>query len=74
MRPMARTPLLRALVDRALGGGLCEFLQSRRDAGDSYATIARALHSDHDIAVTAETVRVWCSDLEIVAQPAEAAS
>lgn len=72
MRPMARTPLLRALVDRAVPGGLNDFLKSRRDAGDSYATIARALHSDHDIAVTAETVRVWCNDLGICAEPATA--
>lgn len=65
--PMARTPLLRELVDRAVPGGLTDFLQSRRDAGDSYATIARALHADHAIAITAETVRVWCNDLDVTA-------
>lgn len=71
---MARTPLLRALVDRAVPGGLNDFLESRRNAGDSYAAIARALHSKHDIAVTAETVRVWCIDLGISDRSASGAA
>ena len=68
---MARTPLLRALVDRALGDGLCDFLQSRRDAGDSYRTIAAQLSDDHKIDVTGETVRVWCRELGIAAAPSD---
>jgi hypothetical protein len=74
---MARTPLLRDMVDRALEPGLTDFLQTRRDRGDSYATIAGELLVDHQINVTAETLRVWCNDLGVVARPtthAEAAS
>lgn len=52
------------LVDRILGGTLPDELATRRTNGDSYATIARWLHADHDIVVTAETVRSWCSQLE----------
>jgi hypothetical protein len=72
---MARTtPIIRALVDRVLGGGLCDFLQSHRDSGDSFATIARVLYTEHDIDVTAETVRVWCIDLGVAEAPDRAAA
>lgn len=50
------------LVDRLLDGKLADELAARRTSGDSYDTIARWLHSDHDITVTAETVRKWCLD------------
>lgn len=49
------------LVDRILDGCLERELTERRERGDSFATIARWLHSEHDIAVTAETVRSWCA-------------
>ncbi len=71
---MARTNLLRNLVDRVLAGNLKGFLQERRDAGASYRAIARDLDELHDIDVTAETVRVWCEELDVVAKPAEVSS
>jgi len=69
VHPMARTPLLRNLVDRAVDGGLAPYLQQHRDAGLSYGAIARDMAATHDIDVTAETIRVWCHDMEIAGRP-----
>lgn len=55
------------LVDRILDGKLADELAARRARGDSHATIARWLDADHDITVTAETVRKWCADDEVAA-------
>ena len=57
---MGRTSI-RTLADRLLGGHLDDELARRRLAGDSLADIARWLDDEHDIRVTAETVRAWCS-------------
>lgn len=56
---MARTSMY-PLVDRLLGGTLADWLSERREAGDSFATITRALEAEHDVVVTTETVRQWC--------------
>lgn len=48
------------LVDRLVHGGLPAFLAAARSAGDSHETIAYRLRTEHDITVTAETVRKWC--------------
>jgi len=53
------TPI-RPLVDRILEGKLTDRLTQWRDEGLSYDAIARRLDADHDIGVTAETVRKWC--------------
>lgn len=72
---MGRTNLTQQLLDRAIEGGLERYLTERRAAGDSYATIAAALLEDHDVGVTRETVRLWCTSLDIVkAEPEAAAS
>ena len=52
------------LVDRIVPDGLKVYLDQARRRGDSYATIARNLYVDHDIEVTAETVRAWCAKPE----------
>lgn len=49
------------LVDRILGGGLVQFLDDARAAGESHETIARRLSAEHAIDVTGETVRRWCA-------------
>lgn len=41
---------------------LADELARLRDNGHSYADIAFVLRADHDIVVTAETVRQWCHD------------
>lgn len=52
---------LARLADRLISGGLERYLvQARIESGRSYASIAAALASDHDITVTKETVRHWC--------------
>lgn len=56
---MARTTV-RDLTDRILGGRLDQWLTEQRAADQSFAEIAYRLRTDHDIAVSAETVRTWC--------------
>lgn len=53
------------LVDRLLDGRLAAELTLRRGRGDSFNGIARWLHDEHDVDVTAETVRQWALDLGI---------
>lgn len=62
--PRGRQPIL-PLVDRLLDGKLAELLSAMRADDQSYDSIARRLHVDHDIDVTGETVRRWCIDLEV---------
>lgn len=49
------------LVDRLVPGGLAPMLEVARKAGKSHETIARELANDHDVTVSAETVRRWCA-------------
>lgn len=49
------------LVDRIIPGGLSDYLTTARDSGETYANIAFRLRTEHDIEVTQETVRRWCS-------------
>lgn len=64
--PRGRQPML-PLVDRLLDGKLEELLTEMRADEQSYDTIARRLHAEHDIDVTGETVRRWCIDLDVEA-------
>lgn len=50
---------IKPLVDRILGGKLDQTLAAWRTEGLSYEAIARRLASEHDISVTAETIRAW---------------
>lgn len=50
------------LVNRLLGGKLPDLLREKREAGETHERIARWLHTEHDIDVTAETVRGWCNE------------
>lgn len=59
-------------ADEATGGTLAEEMQRRREAGDSFAAIARWLHATHDFTVSDETVRRWCDRLSIEKPEAEA--
>jgi len=65
---MGRTDLY-PIVDKALDGGLKDYLTARRTAGESYDEIARQLHGE-GIAVSGETVRKWC--LSLAPEPTEA--
>lgn len=49
----------RDAADRILNGALAGWIAVRRDQGDSYNEIAFTLRTEHGIAVTGETVRVW---------------
>lgn len=60
MPPTSSLPL----VDRLFGGRFGEWLEAARAGGDSFEVIARRLADEHDITVTGETVRRWCSELE----------
>lgn len=64
------------LVDRLVPGGLADFLQAARDVDDrqSHEDIAIALLTEHDIKVSAETVRRWCQRVGADPSPTEAAS
>lgn len=48
------------LVYRIVPGGLSAFLETARDDGQSYRTIAARLLSEHEVDVTSETIRQWC--------------
>lgn len=58
------TPLL-PFVDRILDGKLTTILTAWKAEGLSNEAVARRLHAEHDIDVTAETVRKWCIELEV---------
>lgn len=53
-------------IDRALGGRLVAILRRYRGDGLTYQQIALQLHIDHDVNVTAETVRKWCRENDLV--------
>ena len=48
------------LVDRLVPEGLTDYLTAARKAKDSHETIAFRLRDEHDIKVSADTVRQWC--------------
>lgn len=43
--------------------GLTELLREWRDDDVPFAEIAFRLRTQHEVAVTGETVRAWCGDL-----------
>ena len=47
------------LVDRVIPGGLEKYLADAYGKGESTYTIAERLHAEHDVEVSAETVRTW---------------
>lgn len=49
------------LVDRLIPGGLSAYLTEARSNGETFADITYRLRSEHDVTVTQETVRRWCS-------------
>lgn len=59
---MARTSSL-PLVDKIFGGEFAEWLRTARSEGKSFEAIARTLAEEHEVNVTGETVRRWCSEL-----------
>lgn len=67
---MADRPPKFQLIDLKLDGGLSEYITTRREAGDSFDTIAKLLWSDTGISVTGATIANWVNDLS----PTEAAS
>lgn len=60
---MAR-PSTFPLYDRALQGQLAGLLRTWRAEGVSLSEIAFRLRVDHDIKVSASTVRRWLTDME----------
>lgn len=64
------------LVDRLVPGGLSDFLRAARQLEDkrSHEDIAVELLTEHDIKVSAETVRRWCRRVGADPSPTEAAS
>lgn len=60
------------LIDRIVPGGLARYLIAARAEKDSYESIAYRLRHEHEIVVSAETVRKWCQRVD--AEPSEAAS
>ena len=51
------------LADRIIPGGIHAWLLARRAEGLSAESIARQLHTEHDIVVSGQTVRTWLRDL-----------
>lgn len=68
---MARLSTL-PLADLALQGTLAEKLKAGRDAGLSFEDMAFGLRTDHNLVVTAATVRRWCIELGIFEPKANA--
>lgn len=64
MPAVARTATY-PLIDRLLGGTLEARLREQREGGASFADISRHLFTEHDLTVSIDTVRRWCSDLGI---------
>lgn len=52
------------LINRIVPGGLDAFLSGARAEGLSHEQIAYRLRSQHDIEISAETIRKWCQRLE----------
>lgn len=71
-RSMGRTSTF-PLIDRAIGGGLRDFIADRRAAGTSLEQIARQLDAEHDVSVATETIRRWCIEQGIEPSTGEAA-
>ena len=73
---MPKTKPLARLADNLLGGTLAEFIDSRRDAGKSWDTIAKELWvaTDHEIDVTGVTVTAWASSFGLETSPREKAA
>lgn len=69
---MARRPLF-PLYDRILDGQLAAILTGWRAEGTSYEEMAGRLRDEHQIIVTSETVRRWCSQLGIELGPTDEA-
>jgi len=61
---LAMSVPIKPLVDRIMGGTLVDFLTSARADGLSYERTARKLAAEHDIDVSAEQVRKWCTEVE----------
>lgn len=57
------------LIDLKLDGRLDDFLTERRDAGDSFDTIAKLLWSKTGVSVTGATLANWCAS-----EPTEASA
>lgn len=53
-----------ALINRVLGGHLQDLLSGWRTEGISYPEMAYKLRSEHDIAVSDETLRRWVKDFD----------
>lgn len=62
------TDSFRRLVDRTIDGGLDAFLLDARARGESYQTTQARLLAEHDIDVSAETVRNWTTKAEKAAR------
>lgn len=60
------------LIDRILDGGLAERLEADRAAGKSFFTMAAEFRSE-GFAVSPETVRSWCHELDLMAPSGDAA-
>lgn len=60
------------LVDRLIPGGLEQFLNEAREAGQSYQTIRDRLIAEHDITVTPPTVAAWVRHYEELTTAGEA--
>jgi len=58
---MARTPEIRRLASKAVGGPIAQWIDGHRKSAVqlTYPQIASLLAADHDICVSAETLRVW---------------
>ena len=50
------------LVELKLGGGLEDFIRSRRTSGRSWRLVARDVYEATGIDVTYETLRAWYPD------------
>jgi hypothetical protein len=58
------------LVDRLVGGDLEQRITAWRAEGVSFSEIAFRLREQHEINVTAETVRRWVSQFAVDTEPA----
>lgn len=69
IKPLAR------LADNLLGGELASFIDSRRDEGKSWDTIAKELWvaTGHEIDVTGVTITSWAVSLGIDTTPRQPA-
>lgn len=62
---MAVTTAQFLMADRLTEGRLADILRETRAEGKSYEAIARLLHADHGVVVTAQTLTNWCDLLGI---------